>query len=186
MEMVRSTDEQLPETIEAHYLNACLNMQGEQEEQKVQGLVRELDVALTTLSGKNTVIEELNREVESLQSLVKRLEQRNSQLQYKDSSTTDPERYFQYQELCDSLVREQLRLKKKLDIAERKNQGLVEQIEELRQLMQAKTHLENNIDKALTEKQDENMICARKTKTQTEVGSGHGSSERSPLQELNF
>jgi hypothetical protein len=27
MEMVRSTDEQLPETIEAHYLNACLNMQ---------------------------------------------------------------------------------------------------------------------------------------------------------------
>jgi hypothetical protein len=60
---------------------------------------------LTTLSGKNTVIEELNREVESLRSLVKRLEQRNSQLQYKDSSTTDPERYFQYQELCDSLVR---------------------------------------------------------------------------------
>lgn len=105
MEMVRSTDEQLPETIEAHYLNACLNMQGEQEEQKVQGLVRELEVALTTLSGKNTVIEELNREVESLRSLVKRLEQRNSQLQYKDSSTTDPERYFQYQELCDSLVR---------------------------------------------------------------------------------
>jgi len=104
MEMVRSTDEQLPETIEAHYLNACLNMQGEQEEQKVQGLVRELEVALTTLSGKNTVIEELNREVESLRSLVKRLEQRNSQLQYKDSSTTDPERYFQYQELCDSLV----------------------------------------------------------------------------------
>ena len=105
MEMVRSTDEQLPETIEAHYLNACLNMQGEQEEQKVQGLVRELEVAFTTLSGKNTVIEELNREVESLRSLVKRLEQRNSQLQYKDSSTTDPERYFQYQELCDSLVR---------------------------------------------------------------------------------
>ena len=105
MEIVRSTDKRLPETIATHCLNACLNMPGEQEEQMVQGLVRELEAALTTLSGKNTVIEELNREVESLRSLVKRLEQRNSQLEYKDSSTIDPERYFHYQELCDSLVR---------------------------------------------------------------------------------
>lgn len=187
MEMVRSADEQLPETFEAHYLNSCLNMQGEQEEQNVQGLVRELEVALTKLSGKNTLIEELNREVESLQSLVNRLEQRNSELEHKDSSTIDPERYFHYQELCDSLVRDQLRLKKKLDIAERKNQGLVEQIEEMRQLVHAKSHLEDsNKDGGLTEKQDENMIYMPKTKVQTEVASGHGSSERPPLQELNF
>eukprot|EP01018_Ginkgo_biloba_P015045 Gb_15766 [translate_table: standard] len=168
-----------------------LEMQGEQAEQRVQELTKDLAAALTTLSGKEAIIEKLNREVENLQSLVKRLEQRNSQLElYKDSNAIEPERYFHYVELCDSLIRDQLRLKKKLELSQRKSQGLIQQIEEMRQTMPARSALEetkNGLspgDRGLNENQDENL-CTSKIKVQAEFGTGRVSSDRLPLLELN-
>ncbi|KAH9314829.1 hypothetical protein KI387_023456 [Taxus chinensis] len=170
-----------------HVCDICQKIQGEQAEEKVQVLMKELETALVTLAGKNAAIEKLNREVVNMQALVKRLGQRPSQLeQYKDSSTIEPERYIHYVELCDSLVRDQLRLKKKLEIAERKNQVLVDQIEQFWKSTQARTPLEKTKkDRELNEKQDENLLCTPKPRLLTDVGSGHGSAERSPLQVLN-
>ncbi|XP_057823709.2 sporulation-specific protein 15 isoform X2 [Cryptomeria japonica] len=161
---------------------------GEQAEVKVQVLMKELETALMTLAGQNAAIQNLNKEVENMQVLVKRHEERSTLLeQYKDLSTVDPERYFHYNELCDSLIRDQLRLKKKLEMAERKNQVLVDQIEEFRQSTQARVSLDGSKkDRALNEKQVENMLYTAKPRLQTDVGSGHGSAERSPLHVLNY
>ncbi|KAL3696328.1 hypothetical protein R1sor_010404 [Riccia sorocarpa] len=130
-----------------------LRHQAEESQQEAQKLAVRLETALSNLATKNQIIMQVHEEISGLRAVVRALEleklaQENDasakqlppggnpgdEQDYTStiiSKPTNQEELNHYLELCDSLVRKNVRLEKQLDGLQRKNRGLQKQLEGL-------------------------------------------------------
>ncbi|BBN02712.1 hypothetical protein MPTK1_2g17480 [Marchantia polymorpha subsp. ruderalis] len=128
-----------------------LRLQSEESQQEAHKLAVRLDAALSNLATKNLIIKQVHDEISGLRAVVKALELEKLKIQDEivskkpiqnggveedmtstvTAKPTTQEELTHYLELCDSLVRKNIRLEKQLDGLQRKNRGLQKQVEGL-------------------------------------------------------
>ncbi|CAM6094426.1 unnamed protein product [Calypogeia fissa] len=149
----------------------ALEKQLEESRTEAHELSGKLNAALSNVAAKNQIIKQVNDEILGLRFQVKKLEEETLSIQqsiYGVGKLSSPDKRYlasergdgqekaspgkrkaeiqvdlnNYVELCDSLVRKNVRLEKQLDSLHRKNRGLQRQVEGLQMEEKSSLHKE--------------------------------------------